>query len=127
MGKLDINGVYYSNIDLQEKKVNGIKPTQSFMGNIVVEKGAEDNIFIISDKSEKDLIVSLTWQLPIGISAGVLLASSGFVMLIKELKNLLLIFSFETVVIFFLCLWILIILMIYGLVRYFRNLKTTGR
>lgn len=64
-------------------------PEQSQETNFVIDKGQEETIFIISEKSEKELLEKLYWQALLAIIIGALLASGCIVGFIKMLTVLL--------------------------------------
>ena len=59
------------------------QPEQTQETNFVIDKGQEETVFIISEKSEKDLLEKLKWQSLLAIIIGALLASGCIVGLIK--------------------------------------------
>lgn len=62
------------------------QPGQQQETNFVIDQGQEETIFIISEKSEKDLLQRLNWQSLAEIIGGALLASGCIVGFIKMLS-----------------------------------------
>jgi len=63
------------------------QPAQLQETNFVIDKGQEETIFIISEKSEKDLLQHLNWQCLAEIIGGALLASGCIVGLIMMITS----------------------------------------
>lgn len=63
------------------------QPEQAQETNFVIDKGQEETVFIISEKSEKDLLERLNWQSLLEIIGGALLASGCIVGFIKMLTG----------------------------------------
>ncbi len=63
------------------------QPEQAQETNFVIDKGQEETIFIISEKSEKDLLQALSWQSLAEIIGGALLASGCIFGFIKMLSG----------------------------------------
>jgi hypothetical protein len=59
------------------------QPEQAQETSFVIDKGQEETVFIISEKSEKELLEKLYWQSLLAIIVGALLASGCIVGLIK--------------------------------------------
>jgi hypothetical protein len=93
MMKLDNDGDGTVSIDEWQQAVAKMKeemleeqlkhPEQAQETNFVIDKGQEETIFIISEKSEKDLLERLNWQSLAEIIGGAILASGCIVGLIK--------------------------------------------
>lgn len=64
------------------------QPEQAQETDFVIDKGQEETIFIISEKSEKDLLQSLSWQSLAEISGGAILACICIYFLIHLLTNM---------------------------------------
>ncbi len=64
------------------------QPEQTQETNFVIDKGQEETVFIISEKSEKELLESLNWQSLAEIVGGAILASGCIFGLIKMLTGM---------------------------------------
>ena len=61
-------------------------PQQSELDDVVVARGETEKIFIISDRSEKDLTLSLTVQSFAGIFGGTVVALAGIIFVLIRLR-----------------------------------------
>jgi hypothetical protein len=99
MKKFDADGDGTVSVDEWQQAVAKIKegmleeqlkqPEQAQETNFVIDKGQEETVFIISEKSEKDLLERLNWQSLAEIIGGALLASGCIVGLIKMLTGII--------------------------------------
>lgn len=95
MKKFDSDGDGTVSIDEWQQAVTKIKegmleeqlqqPAQAQETSFVIDKGKEETIFLISEKSEKDLLERLNWQSMAEIIGGALLASGCIFGFIKML------------------------------------------